>query len=147
MRKTIAKVLIMALLMSAFCLTAFAAFEGAAPEDVVVMRATGTIKINQNMSAGYSYSPNGGALYMACRPNPANGWTLIHAPGDIQGYAYVFIRGINGASNSANGRSKTGDYIDSGVLVLSGESYALQAIHSGYKTVNGSTTSYAYETY
>ena len=142
MKKTIAKVLIMALMLSAFCLTALAAFEGAAPADVAVMRASGTIKLNKDMGAGYNYSPNGGALHMTYYPNHARAWTLIAGSA---GYSYVHIKGNNGSTDYSYGYSVVGGYVDSGIADVPGADRALTVIHSGYKTVNGVNTSYAYE--
>ena len=144
MKKTIAKVLVVALMMSAFCLTAFAAFDGAAPEDIAVMRASGTIKLDRNMAAGYNESQSGGAIRLTYYPNHERAWTLIAGSA---GYSYVHIKGASGATDYSYGRSVVGGYVDSGIADIPGEAQAERVTHSGYKTVNGVNTSYAYECY
>ena len=144
MRKTIAKVLIMALMMSAFCLTALAAFEGAAPEDIAILSTRATVTLRRDMTEPYGFVQPGTPVGMYYATSNVVASTRISVSIDATAYSYVFVKGLQGSTDYSYGITASGGYVNSGTAFI-GELYSYENTHSGYRTISGQTTSWAYK--
>ena len=134
MKRFIVSLLLIAIVISCFSLSVFAAtYEG--PYSV-------------DFTSSYNKSRGNGAVRTKYCPGMGTSWltasTELSVSSDATGTAYIYVKAINNATSSTHSSTQNNNVIRSGTASVTGQLYAKETNHYAYRTTDGTIVDWRY---
>lgn len=134
MKRFIVSLLLVAIVISCFSLSVFAAtYEGTYSVD---------------FTSAYTKSVSNGAVKMKYCPGMGTAWltasTELSVSNDATGTAYIYAKAINNETSSVHSSTQNNNVIRSGTASVTGQLYAKETNHYAYRTTDGTVVDWRY---